>query len=201
MAVRFWVKREGKEYGPTTRERLYDLAEAGKIRPSDLVRRSDSDEWTRADCIPSLFPTGPVLLPSAPQAQPLGSIGSHSSGGVKSRSTHAKVIIGDVETPTMERTTVMKDWRYVLVGVASALIACWSVNLCRGYFTFTWWHFRIYILPQILLCISGGQGRYQFRGRAEGGRWGLMTVAGLEYWPWQLCWKGGGRHGVHLMDK
>lgn len=69
MTDQWRIKRANKEYGPISSEQLRNLANTGKLRPTDLIR-SDKSDWRHADSISGLFPQAgnnktPPKLPSA----------------------------------------------------------------------------------------------------------------------------------------
>ena len=46
---------DGQQYGPLSTEELRDLAEQGRLRPTDHVRPTESDQWTKAAKVRGLF--------------------------------------------------------------------------------------------------------------------------------------------------
>ena len=71
MAQEYWVKREGKMYGPYSGGRLKKLASEGKISPSDQIS-ADKKSWQLAELIRGLSfhagekPQQVAAVPSAP---------------------------------------------------------------------------------------------------------------------------------------
>jgi hypothetical protein len=55
MASQYYLHNEGKETGPFGFRDLVDLVREGKLRDSDLVRYSWTNEWKRADSLVGLF--------------------------------------------------------------------------------------------------------------------------------------------------
>lgn len=54
MTDKWHIKRGNKVHGPISSEQLRNLANIGKLRPTDLVRNDKSD-WRQADSISGLF--------------------------------------------------------------------------------------------------------------------------------------------------
>ncbi len=46
---------DGQQYGPLSTEELRDLAEQGRLRPTDHVRPTESEQWTKAAKVRGLF--------------------------------------------------------------------------------------------------------------------------------------------------
>jgi len=69
MSNQWFVGRNGKEQGPFSSQQLKSLAAAGKIQPSDDVRRDDMKGYVKAQSIKQLFPVAeqpPVAVPLLP---------------------------------------------------------------------------------------------------------------------------------------
>ena len=69
MTDQWHIKRVNKVYGPISAEQLRNLANTGKLRPTDFVRKDKSD-WKQASSIPGLFSQSgsrvtPPKLPSS----------------------------------------------------------------------------------------------------------------------------------------
>jgi hypothetical protein len=70
MANTWFVVRGGKEEGPLTGQQLKDMAAAGKLRETDLVRRDDMPTARQAKTIKGLFPGATAPAPAAPPPLP-----------------------------------------------------------------------------------------------------------------------------------
>ena len=57
MSAKWHVRRGQKELGPFSLSKVRSLAEAGRLKPADQVRRVDGDSWRRADAVAGLFDT------------------------------------------------------------------------------------------------------------------------------------------------
>ena len=55
--AQWFVVRGGRETGPLTTEQIKAMAAAGKILPSDQVRKDDGEKSRLASTIKGLFPT------------------------------------------------------------------------------------------------------------------------------------------------
>src|SRR5215210_3804494 len=65
--------RDGAQHGPIAEAELRRLAEAGELRPHDLVWREGMAQWQPAQDVPGLFATVPLGPPPIPPAgQPPG---------------------------------------------------------------------------------------------------------------------------------
>ena len=102
MAKQFWTQREGQTWGPFTGQQLKELAEQGRLAPSDLVSL-DQKRWTPATLIPGLFDAGE---PAAPE--PAAPTGEAIAAKRKSRKG-IYILIGAV-----------------LVAAIVGLVACWK---------------------------------------------------------------------------
>lgn len=48
MALEFFCKLNGKEFGPLSEKKLKSLVSSGKLKPNDLIRPSNSTIWIKA---------------------------------------------------------------------------------------------------------------------------------------------------------
>tara|TARA_R100001132_G_C3275839_1_gene100054 strand:- start:20077 stop:20787 length:711 start_codon:yes stop_codon:yes gene_type:complete len=63
------IKRANKEHGPVSGEQLRNLASTGKLRPTDYVKKVESDDWKQASSISGLF-TKPEMRTTPPKLPP-----------------------------------------------------------------------------------------------------------------------------------
>jgi len=65
-----WIVRRGtKETPPIAHDKLIELAKAGKLRPDDMVRREDQQEWQEARKVKGLFDGSAIVgKPASPPA-------------------------------------------------------------------------------------------------------------------------------------
>ncbi|HEX4144370.1 MAG TPA: DUF4339 domain-containing protein [Pirellulales bacterium] len=59
----------GVQHGPVSWEELRSLADAGQLRPDDLVWKKGMNDWVPASIVPNLIPAGsapPPLPPTGP---------------------------------------------------------------------------------------------------------------------------------------
>lgn len=69
----WFVQVDGKRYGPFDSAKLVKLAQAGKIKPDDMVKKGRDGDWTPARRVRRLFDTdtrvvdGVVVKPEAPK--------------------------------------------------------------------------------------------------------------------------------------
>lgn len=56
----WYVRRRDKELGPFTASQLKQLAYTGKLRATDLVRRSEMANWVTADRVQGLIASAPI---------------------------------------------------------------------------------------------------------------------------------------------
>ena len=89
MPTTWFIKSEGREFGPFSFERLQQFVSEGRIVAETLLRRADSPQWLRATAIPDLHmpaipppepprtaipvPPTPKLVLSSPPIRPLAS--------------------------------------------------------------------------------------------------------------------------------
>jgi hypothetical protein len=52
-------QKDGREWGPVTREELHELVAEGHVQPSVLVRRSDLGDWLPFDDVVDLGDSAP----------------------------------------------------------------------------------------------------------------------------------------------
>jgi hypothetical protein len=93
MTFEWFVVRDGKEQGPYSTQRLKQMAADGKLRPEDLVRRTDTQAPRRASTIKGLFPVPEEEAPSAASQRPnRSSEGSmKKQGGERQNRTKTKM--------------------------------------------------------------------------------------------------------------
>jgi hypothetical protein len=69
----YFVRRGGRQHGPTTSAKIRQLAALGKLSEDDLVRRGEAGAWVRAGDIRGVF--GDAMAPADGQSQdPSGSL-------------------------------------------------------------------------------------------------------------------------------
>lgn len=76
MAIKWTVKRDQKEHAPVSSEQLRNLARAGKLKPTDLVRRGETGDWKKASSVAGLLAPGDVSRETAaagPASEPAAS--------------------------------------------------------------------------------------------------------------------------------
>src|SRR5437867_10293966 len=59
MREEWFIRVEGKDYGPADLEMLRDWKREGRVLPGNAVRQSDGAAWTTAAEIPGLFEAAP----------------------------------------------------------------------------------------------------------------------------------------------
>lgn len=59
MTSNWYLNKDGRQQGPFSQEELYRQAEAGAIRPEDLVRSEGMENWTRVEQVKGLIPAAP----------------------------------------------------------------------------------------------------------------------------------------------
>ncbi|MBN8625977.1 MAG: DUF4339 domain-containing protein [Planctomycetes bacterium] len=71
MSANWFIRQQGKDFGPFTDEQLRQLAGQGKIAPADQVFNSARQQWMQAVQVAGLFNSSPVIptasFPTAPQ--------------------------------------------------------------------------------------------------------------------------------------
>lgn len=84
MAYEWTVKRGQKEHGPLSSQQLRKLANSGKLKPADLVRRDETGKWKEASDVAGLF-SQPIDADKAsrhsPAAAPTASPATRNSLG------------------------------------------------------------------------------------------------------------------------
>jgi uncharacterized protein DUF4339 len=72
MSQRWYYARGKSKHGPVSAKELKQLAESGKLQPTDLVWRTDMPDWRKASTIKGLFPVHESSLPApvVPTAKP-----------------------------------------------------------------------------------------------------------------------------------
>jgi hypothetical protein len=70
--MQYFVKINGDEKGPVTPRQLKALADKGHVRPTDYVRKANSDQWHLAQKVKGLFadPDNPAWPPEQPPSKP-----------------------------------------------------------------------------------------------------------------------------------
>lgn len=79
MSAQWFVELEGQEVGPLTSGQLRELAEAGKVQPGTLLRRSDLSRFVPASKVKGLFSerqVGGEPVTSSDRGEAVGGAGS-----------------------------------------------------------------------------------------------------------------------------
>ena len=81
MAEQWFIKVEGREYGPADLATLLEWKDDSRVLRTNEVRRSDRDDWTVAGEIPGLFEAvpPPVAPPSMQIEPPVVRVGAQRS--------------------------------------------------------------------------------------------------------------------------
>ncbi|MGE3806015.1 MAG: GYF domain-containing protein [Gemmataceae bacterium] len=64
----YYYARDNRVFGPVSSAQLRDLARAGQLFPTDMIRRTDSNKWAAASKVKHLFPES--APPAATSAKP-----------------------------------------------------------------------------------------------------------------------------------
>ena len=73
MAESLWYYADGGgQVGPVPWEQLWRLAQAGAVRPDQLVWTDGMEQWQPAASVPTLLPTAPPPGPAEPPSLPNG---------------------------------------------------------------------------------------------------------------------------------
>ena len=70
MAHQWTIKRGQKEHGPVSSAQLRKMAIDGKLKPTDLVRCGDTDEWREASSVAGLFSVNLEAKPESASVDP-----------------------------------------------------------------------------------------------------------------------------------
>ena len=110
MADDYFFSREGKQYGPVSAGQLKKLADAGRLLPTDQVRRGDMPNWVSARAVKGLFapppssPSTPAPAPIAPQpAEPANLFDDTEEPVVVAEVVEAELLGEDDEPPAKLR--------------------------------------------------------------------------------------------------
>ncbi|MCS7303690.1 MAG: GYF domain-containing protein [Thermoguttaceae bacterium] len=89
----WYMTRDGvTRYGPYTEEQLRELANAGRLLPTDMVWREGMDRWAAASSVPGLtFPPPAPLMPP-----PAAASGSVSHGGNRIAAGVCGILLGSL---------------------------------------------------------------------------------------------------------
>lgn len=60
MATELFAEMGGKVYGPLTADQIRKLAQSGRLKPDDRIRKGPEGEWKRAGKVPGLFDAEPA---------------------------------------------------------------------------------------------------------------------------------------------
>src|SRR5947209_10120072 len=101
----WWYAKDGQQRGPVTSSDLARMAQAGELKPDDLVFGGDAKDWIAASKIKGLFPAAgggnrPVPVPGRPgedaafafEGSPV-SPGGADVGGVRRPSISMPVVV------------------------------------------------------------------------------------------------------------
>jgi hypothetical protein len=72
--ARFYFTQEGRECGPIPAIRLKQLADSGRLGPTDQVRKERMAAWVPASAVKGLFPATPP--PAAAHSGPANPVGA-----------------------------------------------------------------------------------------------------------------------------
>ena len=123
MTNQYWLKREGKVYGPYSGGKLKKLAREGKIGPSDLIS-TDKRAWQLAEMVRGLFSLTAAQQPQI--ASPDSDLQSHEMSprtGAASGTHHQQM-----SSPGQERQLQPRSSRTMwvvigVIGVAAVVLA------------------------------------------------------------------------------
>ena len=66
MGDEWFVRVEGREFGPVDLETLLEWRGEGRLIPTNEVRKEHDDQWLMARDVPELFPVAPIAASSLP---------------------------------------------------------------------------------------------------------------------------------------
>lgn len=198
MPVTWTVKRGAKTIGPLSVRRLKELASEGKIKPDDLVQRSDVDKWVKASSVKGLLaPTRETVVTSRESvpvtlARPPETRAKSPPVVIQSSVADDTVEPQEPEVPSVASPSSLHKQRLAVlvtagVGAASTLFPWLSVPIAGVFYGITGW-FGLMTLgacatAAVVAFVSGPRSKsLTWSGTGIVGGMGAVAFAGA-LWP------------------